>query len=51
MTRSVVIRPLAEIDANSVYGHYESLEVGLGERFLRELEQALGLTADHPEMY
>jgi plasmid stabilization system protein ParE len=51
MSCNVVVKPLAEQDASAAYDYYESLTVGLGGRFLDELDRVLALIAEHLEMY
>lgn len=51
MTPDFVVRPEAEAGIDEAYAWYENRSVGLGERFLDSVEQAIGLVCDAPQRF
>ena len=51
MLSTVILLPEAVTDVANGYNWYEAQELGLGEEFLRSLEQAYVLIAAHPLHY
>jgi len=46
MSCAVVVKPLAEQDATAAYDYYESSVMGLGNRFLSEVDRVLALISE-----
>lgn len=51
MTYRLLIKPLAEIDLQDIYDWLEQKQIGLGDRFLTQVERSLDLVIDNPNKY
>ena len=51
MSRSLIFLPEAELDVNDAYWWYEEKDQGLGDDFLRSLEQAYSRITTHPQQF
>ena len=51
MTRPLVLRPLAQLDAESSFEEYEGVRIGLGDRFRGRLASCLESIERVPELY
>ena len=51
MTRRLVVRPEAQLDAEEAALWYDSQQVGLGDRFLEELDELLVRVAENPKQF
>lgn len=51
MPRSLRFLPEVESDVEDAYWWYEEKDIGLGEEFLRRLEQAYSRITAHPEHF
>ena len=51
MTRPVVFLPEVEFDLDEAYWWYEGQDIGLGDEFLRCLEDAFSRISSHPERF
>jgi plasmid stabilization system protein ParE len=48
MKRSIGFDPKAKKDLQTAYDYYEAQQVGLGEDFLIEIDESLGLLLSYP---
>lgn len=51
MSRALIVTPDAEADILEAFRSYEEKQVGLGARFLDEIEQSLNRVAPNPYLY
>jgi plasmid stabilization system protein ParE len=51
MTRAVIFLPEVNADIGAAYWWYEEKDVGLGDEFLRCLEEAFSRISNHPEHF
>lgn len=51
MLRNLIILPEAELDVTQAYIWYEEQELGLGEEFLRRVDDCIQFIRRNPEMY
>ncbi len=51
MSRALIVKPEAESDILDGFQSYDRKQVGLGTRFLNEVEQSLGRIASNPYLY
>lgn len=51
MTRRLVVRPEAQLDVEEAAFWYDSQQVGLGDRFLEELDELLARVAENPRQF
>ncbi len=51
MSRGVSVRPEAERDIAAAYDWYEKREAGLGQRFISQLDTALAVIEQTPELH
>ena len=51
MPRSLIILPEVESDIGEAYWWYEEKDMGLGDEFLRCLDEALSRISSHPEHF
>ena len=51
MSRRLSVRPEAERDVATAYDWYEKREAGLGQRFMSQLDAALAVIEQTPELH
>ena len=51
MSTPVTIQPVAQNDISEAYLWYEHKQVGLGDRFIEEVERVLSRIAESPTLY
>jgi hypothetical protein len=49
MSRRFIVRPLAEADLKHAAGWYDKEQVGLGSRFLSDVDQVFGRIRERPQ--
>jgi plasmid stabilization system protein ParE len=51
MSRRFIVRPLAEADLEHAAGWYDEEQVGLGSRFLSDVDQVFGRIRERPQQF
>lgn len=51
MTYSIIISPSAETDIREIQEYYDSLVLGLGEKFIIKFDETLRMLQTHPKIY
>ena len=51
MNRSVILRPSADADIQTVFGEFEQVQAGLGDRFVARVREMLERIEAMPELF